>query len=170
MEMILSGGRSVGETLYIVIWSLFIGIVIGVGMGIYQKGVLGSLVRHLLEKRATSPDTALTMDEAGLTKNRLIRWLIRRAVRGESSYGKIVSPAPDDLSAPMPKDGEKPAITDGTKFYIPPEMNDRAVMSFSNSGNIVVWGLLSVAAFLVVALASFYVVPALTDMFKNIVG
>lgn len=160
----------VSETLYIVIWSLFIGVVIGVGMGIYQKGVLGSLVRKLLEKRATSPDTALTMDEAGLTKNGLVRWMIRRAIKGESSYGRIVSPAPADLTAPMPTDGAKLPVMADTRFYIPPEMNDRAVTSFSNSGNIIVWGLLSVAAFLAVALLSFYIVPALTDMFRNIVG
>lgn len=169
MELILTGGRDVSETLFIVIWSLFIGVVIGVGMGIYQKGILGSFVRHLLDKRATSPDTAVTMDESGLTKNRLIRALITRSIRGESSYGRIVTPAQADLSAPL-KEGEKPVITSGTRFYIPAEMNDRAVTSFSNSGNIIVWALLSIAAFLVVALLSFYIVPALTDMLKNIVG
>ena len=169
MEMILSGGGNVSETLYIVIWSLFIGVIIGVGMGIYQKGILGSFVRKLLEGRATSPDTALTMDESGLTKNSLVRAMIMHAVKGESSYGRIVSPAPEDLAAPM-KEGEKPAITKGTRFYIPPEMNDRAVTSFANSGSIVVWALLSVAAFLAVALLSFYIVPALTDMLKNIIG
>ncbi|MCR5264889.1 MAG: hypothetical protein K6D94_13510 [Clostridiales bacterium] len=159
----------ISETLYIVIWSLFIGVIIGVGMGIYQKGILGSFVRHLLEKRATSPDTALTMDESGLTKNVLVRAIIRRSIRGESSYGRIVSPAPVDLTAPADS-GVKPPITADTRFYIPPEMNDRAVTSFANSGNIIVWALLSVAAFLVVALLSFYIVPALTDMLKNIIG
>ena len=53
-------GTNSVTTLNIIVWSLFIGFMIGIGVTLYNKMVLGSLVRELIEHGAHTEDAALT--------------------------------------------------------------------------------------------------------------
>ena len=61
--------RYEGMTLEIVIWSLFIGIVIGVFGSFYVKQILGAFVRKLLSENANSPQNAKSLEETGFGGN-----------------------------------------------------------------------------------------------------
>lgn len=51
-------------TLNIIIWSLYIGFIIGIIITVYNRFVLGSLIRRLIEKGAYSEGGAITVAEA----------------------------------------------------------------------------------------------------------
>ncbi|NLZ36850.1 MAG: hypothetical protein GX897_05165 [Clostridiales bacterium] len=159
------------QTLSIVIWSIFAGIVIGILLSVYHKYVLGSFVRRLLDSGASSEWTAVTMDEAGLGKSRILRLLTRRAILGSGSYAKIVRSPELPYPAPPPKKGQKTPprkIDSSTRFYIPDDMQNRAIMTYTGGARTIIWALVSIAVLLGIALLSFYIVPALSEMFANI--
>jgi len=149
-----------GMTLEIVIWSLFIGIVIGIFGSFYVKQVLGSFVRKLLEVDASSPDDAKTLAEIGFAKN----YFVINALRPESSLRKLIMCTPDDgdESGMNSKQRRKAALE--ARWYIPAELCPRAENMYQSKGNTIGIALISVLAFLIAALISFTVIPDLVSM------
>ena len=158
------------QTLSIVVWSIFAGIVIGILLSVYHKYVLGIFVRRLLAAGASSEGSALTMDEAGLGKSRLLCFITRRAILGSGSYPKIVRSPSLPYPPPLPKKGEKTPprkIDASTRLYIPHDMQPRAEMTYTGGGRTIIWALVSIAVLLGIAFLSFYIVPALSEMLTN---
>ena len=137
-----------GITMEIVIWSLFIGIVIGVGAILYSKRVLGTLVRALLKIEANSPDSAKTFNELGFKHTFLYKFSLRK----KSTFRKIVY------------------VTDDQKFYIPSEKVYRADSLYSAKDASLLIGLLAVLAFFIMVLICFLIIPDLVQMAANFVG
>lgn len=176
--------QSSGTTLEIVIWSLFAGICLGIICGIYVKVILGAFVRKLLETGANSPSTAQTLDSSGLTPNPIVRFPVRHALREGSSYRKIVRTSDpenqlaqslDDQPAVEIKRSSKRSKTSAidfsaAKFYIPDEFSFRASQIYDNRGNSVLFALISILAFLIVACLSFYIVPELISMIESLIA
>jgi ABC-type amino acid transport system permease subunit len=179
-----------GMTLEIIIWSMFLGIVIGAVAIMYNKNVLGAFVRKLIEEKADSPESAKTLAETGFARNPFVKFSL--SIRG--TYRKIIQATPaDNFSTGLPH----PSLTDGAtqereemtenkknkkeknpprrpqlselKFFIPHEMTMRADSLYSNKGTSLLILLLTVALFLTVAILSFTIIPGLIQMLKNFV-
>ncbi len=146
-------------TLNIIIWSLFIGFMIGIGVTLYNKFVLGSLIRGLIERGAHTADAALTATEIGCANP-----FVRFAMRKNSSLRRIVH-VKGESDAKEFKYSFQTA-----QFFIPDEMVHRAELVYGNAGTSVLSVLLAVLAFLVVALVSFIVVPDLIQMLNNFIN
>ncbi len=152
-----------GMTLEIVIWSLFIGILLGVGGSLYVKRVLGAFVRKLLEVNADSPESAKTLGETGFEKNYFVinalrdKGTVRRMVQLSLPEGEAV-----DSSSLSPKEERK--LIKRARWYINTEHRYRAEVMFDAKGNSVFIMLVAIAAFLIAALISFTVIPDLVSM------
>ena len=146
-------------TLNIIVWSLFIGFMIGIGVTIYNKFVLGSLVRGLIERGAHTEEAALTASEIGCA-NPLVQFALRR----NGSFRRIVH-MKGDTEENQSRESFRTA-----RFFIPDDKVHRAEVIYGNSGTSVVSILLSVLAFLVVAFVSFIVVPDLIQMLTNFIA
>ena len=145
-------------TLNLIVWSLFIGFMIGIGVTIYNKFVLGALVRELIERGAHSEEAALTAAEVGCANP-----FIRFALRENSSFRRVVR-MKGDTPTELCKESFKTA-----RYFIPDENVHRAELIYGGSGTTLVSVLLSVLAFLIVAFVSFIVVPDLIQMLTNFI-
>ena len=156
-DKITLGTNSV-TTLNIIVWSLFIGFVIAIGVCIYNKLVLGSVVGGIIKREAFSEGTALTISELGCANP-----LVKFALRKNSSFRRIVRMAGDT-------DAECAAESfDCAKFYIPEDRVHRAEVIYGRNGMTVGTVLLSIAAFFALALLAFWVIPNLLTMLSNFI-
>lgn len=146
-------------TLNIIVWSLFIGFMIGIGVTIYNKLVLGSLVRELIEHGAHTEDRAMTAAEIGCANP-----FIRFALREGGSFRRIVR-MKGDTDTERAREDFKTA-----RYFIPDENVHRAEVIYGNTGTSVISVLLSILAFLAVAFVSFIVIPDLIQMLTNFIA
>ena len=137
-----------GITMEIVIWSMFIGIVIGVGAILYSKRILGTLVRALIKVEATSPDAAKSFSDLGFKHTLLYRFSLRKT----STFRKIVY------------------VTDDNRYFIPSEKVFRADSMYSAKDASLLIGLLAVLAFFIMVLICFLVIPDLVQMTSDFVS
>jgi len=162
--------RYEGMTLEIVIWSLFIGIVIGVFGSFYVKQILGAFVRKLLSENANSPQNAKSLEETGFGGNPFVI----NALDGTGSLRRLIRCADEADDADDDTDGgkakskkQKRAELLAKRWYIPTELCDRAEILYDNKGNTIGVALIAIAAFLIAALISFTVIPDLVQMASN---
>ena len=160
-----------GMTLEIVVWSMFLGIILGAFGIYYSKNFLGVFVRALLALKADSPEEAKTLAETGFTKNRSVRFALSHSM----SFRRLI------CSEPISPDAEKFIITpkgkkkkrkfslDELKFYIPPEHYIKADSIYNEDGSSLKIFFLTIVLFLLVAMASFKVVPSLIQMGTNFI-
>ncbi len=153
-----------GMTLEIVIWSLFIGIVIGILVTLYIKYVPGRFVRRLLELDAFSPESAKTLKEAGCDRS----LFLLGSLRAKGSLRRVVSCC-------GPAEGEsgktrKLGQLKNAGWYISSEMRARAESLYGSKGNLLLISLLAVLGFFIAALLSFTVIPDLVTMASNAFG
>ncbi len=136
--------------LTMIISSLFIGIIIACMAILYHQLLLGGIVRRIIQKKALSPESALTVEELGYNSKNIF---IRFALRSNSTFRKTVHATE-----------EKPL-----KYYIPEEKRIREEIKFRKKGNSVFGILIAILLFLTVAYISLTVIPWFTDSVKNII-
>lgn len=169
-----------GMTLEIIVWSMFLGIIIGAFVILYNKSVLGAFVRKLLETGANTPEDAKTLEETGFSKNIFVIF----SLQIKSTYRKIIHASPvnsgneDTVSTVPPEKTKKrikkkhrqaqPKLSE-LKFYIPQDMVARADSIYSNNGTSLLIVVITIALFLIVAILSFTVIPDLIQMLKNFI-
>ena len=146
-------------TLNIVLWSLFIGFLLGICGTVYNKVILGSFVRSMLAAEATSKDKALPLGELEHA-NVFVRFVLRRG----STFRRIVHSVDDsdEVSSRLP--------LDKARFYIPEENLERARKVYGKLEASVFTVLLSVLALFAATLIALIVVPDLTQMVANFVS
>ncbi len=169
-----------GMTLEIIVWSMFLGVIIGAFVILYNKSILGAFVRMLLETGANSPESAKTLEETGFSKNIFVKF----SLQVKSTYRKIIQASPVNVrneitGDTIPPENSKKRITkkrrpaepklSELKFYIPQEMAIRAESIYSNNGTSLLIVIITIALFLTVAILSFTVIPDLVQMLKNFV-
>lgn len=157
-ERIELGTNSV-TTLNIIVWSLFIGFMIAIGVTLYNKFVVGRVVRALISREAHTKEAALSAQDVDCTSV-----FIRFALRKSSSLRRTVRMVGDgeDLRADTP--------FEEAKFYVPHEQIHRAKVIYGEVDASVPKILLSVFAFLLLAVVAFVVVPDLIQLLANFIG
>ena len=152
-------GTNSVTTLNIIVWSLFIGFIIAIGVTLYSKIVLGRVVRSLIEKQALTPESALSADEIG-ANNPLIKFALRR---GSALRRVILTTADTDVE-------EAKVDTKISKFYIPSGNLRRAEIVYGKPETSVFSVLLGIIAFLILAMVAFLIIPNITQLLANIAG
>ena len=147
-------------TLNIVLWSLFIGFLLGIGGTVYNKVILGSFVRALLDGGITSADKAMTLGELGHTNNIFVKFALRRG----STFRRILHTADDSHEA------DSRISLDKARFYIPEENLVRAEKVYGKLGASIFSILVSILALLITTLAALIIVPDLTQLVANFVS
>lgn len=137
-----------GMSVELIIWSLFIGIAIASASVIYIKQVLGSFVRILLEKKAFSPESAVSLEEAGFAKN----IFVKNSLRKKGTLRKTIF------------------SEDEKRFYIPEEKAPRAEYVYNKKGNGVVGIIITIFLFAVVAFLCAMIVPKMLELLNGIFG
>lgn len=146
-------------TLNIIVWSLYIGFLIGIGVTVYNRCVLGSLIRRLIARQAFTESDALTVAEVGCANP-----MIKFALRGNGTLRRVVYMVGDTPETRKREDFNT------AKFYIPDENVHRAEVVYGNAGTNFISILLSVLAFLIVVMISFFVIPDLIQMLTNFIA
>lgn len=141
------------KNLTLILSAFFIGIIIASVATIYRQQVLGGIVRKILEKKALSPKTALSVEDLGYKKNNIF---VKVALRKNSTFRKIVHAVEVEKET--------------TLYYIPEENSAREEMRFRKKGNSAVWVLVGIVIFLVAAFAALTLVPYFSDELKNILS
>lgn len=138
-----------GLSLTMIVTSLFIGVIIASFAMLYHQLFLGGIVRRIIEKKAFSEDSALSIEELGYSpKNPFVKLALRK----NSTFTKTVHQT--DTPAP--------------KYYIPEEIRMREEIKYRKEGNSIFGILLTILVFLIVAYISLTVIPYFTDAIKQI--
>lgn len=134
----------------LVILGLFVGMCFATFAAVFNKKVLGDVVRKILSKQALSPETALTVEELGY-QNKFIILLalkkstsLRRVVKSREEvayYQELENKREEYLlrkqnGEKIPKFKETPYKMDVTAdhFYIPEDMKYMADIKFEKKG------------------------------------
>jgi len=146
-------------TLNIVVWSLYIGFMIGIGVTVYNRIVLGGLIRRMLEHQATDEKSAVTIAEVGCTSP-----FIKLALRKGGTFRNIVHMVGDT------PENRNPQNLATARFFIPDENIHRAEIVYGNNGANAMSIALAILAFFVVMLLAFIIVPNLIQMLNNFIA
>ena len=146
-------------TLNIVIWSLYIGFIIGIAVTVVNRFVIGGLVKRLVDRKANTEGGALTIKELGCSN-----FFVKAALRSGGTLRRIVRMVGDT--------DEKRSAEDisTARFYIPEENIHRAEAVYGLTGTSLISTILSVFAFLIVVFLSFVIVPNLIQMLSNFIA
>lgn len=125
-------------TVPMIVWTVYIGIAIGVIMTYYNRAILGRAIRALLEKDAFGADKALSAEELGFAKNRFIMNSIRRGV-----LARFVHTTEEE-----PK-----------RYYLVEEERHRAELRYSNKGTDLYVVIIALVIFLIVAFVAARYLP-----------
>ncbi len=141
-------------------WCMFGGVIIGAGIAIYFKEVLGAFVRFLIKNGYNSAEVAPMLEETKYAKN----FFVKRAIKN-GTYKRVMKiQAPDDE-----KLTSKEVILK-SRYYIPDDLVFQAENVFSKKGTSWFALLMTVILFFIVAALSLFVVPDLIQMLNNFIN
>ena len=133
-----------GTTLAQIVIAMMLGICIAAFAVYYERQHLGAPVRALLAAEAQDEASARTLAELGCQRSPFVRHNLRRR---DSSLRKLIryvgEPDEDELpgEAEAPKRRKRaPVMTEmvdfaTARFYIPPDLRDRAALRYQTKGN-----------------------------------
>ena len=119
-------------TIPVLVWTVYIGVAVGIFMTYYNKAVLGRAIRALIEKEAIGKDKALSAEALGFEKNRFILNSIRRGVLSRFVHS-------DESEGSQPR------------YYLDEEDRVRAELRYTNKGTDLYVVILSLVIFTIVA-------------------
>ena len=154
-----------------IVWPIFLGICIGAFITVFVRVKLGEVVRAIIEKGAISPETALTLEELGLSK----RFFIRSALRGRSALRRVVEAT--DGTVAVAENGEPTGLRilgineapnlDSCRFFITDANRERAESIYDNTNSTLLSAIITVLVAFVVAALSMIIIPNLMQMLEN---
>lgn len=154
-----------------IVWPIFLGICIGAFITVFVRVKLGEVVRAIIEKGAISPETALTLEELGLSK----RFFIRSALRGRSALRRVVEAT--DGTVAVAENGEPAGLRilgineapnlDSCRFFITDANRERAESIYDNTNSTLLSAIITVLVAFVVAAISMIIIPNLMQMLEN---
>ena len=125
-------------TVPMIVWTVYIGIAIGVIMTYYNKSVLGKAIRIMLEKQVFGEEKAMTAEELGFSGNFFIMNSIRRGVLAR--FVRVL-------------EGEE------KRYYLVEEERHRAELRYSNKGTDLYVVIIALVIFLLVAFVAARYLP-----------
>lgn len=152
----------------LIVWSIFLGILIGACSIFYNKRLVGAFVRALISSSATDRGSAKSLADLGFEKN----IFVRHALRDGSVLRKMVWEADDNytVDASGIRFSARTAKMDinTARFYIDEENRIKADMRYSAKGTDVITLVMTVVVFFVVAYALLLFIPYITELFGSI--
>ena len=119
-------GPSAARSVPAMIVALFLGIIVACAVTLHQRRTLGDLVRALDRERASTPETAKTLGELGLSKSAAIRSALRRG----TTYGQSVLRVLGEEETP-----DKAFDFSTDRFYMPEEKAFSTLSRFDKKGS-----------------------------------
>lgn len=167
-------------TVNVIIWSLYIGLVIACAAAVRSRGISSGIVSGLLDGGADSPESAMTLAEAGIAPGRTNAAL--RALKSGKMLARYVRCAnADEFRVPVDKKSAaaklagalsvrreyKEKLTADARFYIPEDARITAELRFKTKKNGI--GSVIFCAVLLAAVMAFisFAIPKLTDMLDD---
>lgn len=154
-----------------IVWPIFLGICVGAFITVFVRVKLGEVVRAIIEKGAVSPETALTLDELGMSK----KFFVRSALRGRSALRRVVEAT--DGTAVSDENGESVGLRvleineepnlDECRFFITDANRERAESIYDNTNSTLLSAVVTVLVAFVVAAVSMVIIPNLMQMLEN---
>ena len=144
---------STARTVTTFVLAICASIILAALYNFYVRYVPGGVARLLLEKGATSPETALSAEELGLLSKPFALWELLRGT-ALRRFVTVVEPekAPEETA-----DRE-------LRFYIPEELKYRVETRFERKGNGVAALVLTAVGAVVVAFALIKLIPLLLSL------
>ncbi len=111
----------------------------------YNSRFLGRFVRALIDIDATSPESALTMEELGIKSSPALR----QALKPEGSFSQIVIKTKDN------------------RYYIAPDKVSLAKVKYRSKDTTLLFVIMTLGILLVVGLAFSWLLPDIVDAFNR---
>ena len=141
-------------TLAAILYPMLTGLIIGVIVVLFNKQVIGKLVKKLLDDKIHSEGSAKTLDELGFVKNKILKFLLRDG----TTLRKVVKIAEDSESG-------APA-----RYYIPQDCAYRAEVTYNPDGSSVITVVIAIVMFIALTFIMMTVIPDLIQMLKNAIN
>lgn len=122
-----------------IIWMFTLGVSVAMCISYYNSRFLGKLVRKLIDIDATTPESALSLDELGIKMSPAIKYSLRPG----TSFSQTVMKTQDD------------------RYYIAPERLSLAKAKYRGKDVTIVFLILCLLGFAVIAFALTQVLPDL---------
>ena len=147
-------------TLAAILYPMLIGLIIGATVVLFNKQVIGKLVKKLLDDKIHSEGSAKTLDELGFGKSRMLKFLLRDG----TTLRKVVKTA---------EGGEAGAAA---RYYIPQDCayinrEDHFQSDISvKLGSSVITVVIAIVMFIALTFIMMTVIPDLIQMLKNAIN
>lgn len=141
-------------TLALILYPMLIGLIIGVMVVLFNKQVIGKLVKKLLDDKISTDGTAKTLEELGFGKSRTLKFLLRDG----TTLRKMVKTAENDGKTSAPR------------YYIPEDCAYRAEVTYNPDGSSVITVVIAIIMFAALTLIMMTLIPDLIQMLKNAIN
>lgn len=175
-------------TVELLVWALFGGFVFAALLAVYNKRLIGGLVKRILSENATSPEKALTVTELGYGTD----WFIKNALRKDAALLRFVARVDAPSAEDVTNGDAEGKVTEGdtngnadvdkaaapvkmidfetARFYIPEELKYRAEVRYAGKGTDFVAFGICVVIFAAAAFAAIFLIPDLIQLIDNFIG
>lgn len=159
-------------TVRLLVWSLFAGFIFAALLAIYQKRLIGGLVKTILSEGASSPETAKTVSELGYASD----WFAKNALRKDDALLRFVvrvDKQSEDGEAVEPKktrSGHDVVDFETARFYIPEDLRYKAEVRYARKGTDFVSFGICIIVFIAAAFFAIFVIPELLQLIDNFIG
>ncbi len=152
-------------TVELIIWCIAVGAVWAIWCAYYNRTILGGFVRVLINSGALTPDSAMTLAEAGYQKN----VFVKRALFGANMFRKMVFEVDDEIITGAEGHSfsarTKPLDLSTARFYVAQENRIMAEMRYNNKGADIFGSIVSSILILVLAYVVTILLPIILDLF-----
>ncbi len=135
--------------LNIILISIFIGIIIASVAIVYRRYVLGNIVKRIVEKKAFSEDSAITLEEMGYNNV-----FMKFALREGSTFKKTVHRVADEQK--------------NVRYFIPEEIYMREEIKYCKKNTNIIGIIVAAVLFFLVFYLLLNYVPWVVDGIKDI--
>lgn len=173
-------------SIMIFIFGLCVGLSLASFGAVFNKRVLGGVVRRLLEKQALSPESALTLDELGYPNSLLVNFAVkkstslRRVVKCREELEFDAEQArkreehdkkrADDKKLPRFKEAAYKINVYEDKFYIPEDMKYTADVKFEKKGTTWLGAVIFTVIMMVVFVVLVVFLPQILELVNDVAG
>ncbi len=182
----ISTGAGTLLSVRLMIFGLCVGLCVAAFGIVFNKRVLGNIVRKILASQALSPESAMTLEELGIENSFWARYAVRKSTslrrvvkcREEQEfdkeqaekYNQNVQARKTDKSVARFKAFDYKINPYADSFYIPEDMKYMADVKFDSKGTSWLGACVFTLVMAVVFIASMVALPHLLSLIDSIVG